>query len=421
MDLKERYDDIARCNRCGFCQVACPVFRATGSEDGVARGRVATLRALVEKRIPWSPEVEETLFACLLCGACTANCFPALPTADLIIEARAEYLEKVGIRRPQRLLFDYLLPYPRRLRMAARAAALGINSGAAKVAKALGLFRLLGANFDQAQGIIDKMPTRALREKYRPGEPLKGKGDALRIGLFVGCGTDIMSPVAGELSLQILLGVGKSVTVLNNCCCGLPPETYGERKSARKLAAKNLKLMDPSKYDIIVTDCSSCASFLKKYPALFPKGDPLHEDAKALASKIRDFVEVAPPAGLPAPGGAEKVVVTYHDPCHASRGQGITAAPRKILKALPGIEYRELPEADWCCGGAGSYALSHYELSRQVLERKMDNVAKTGAQLLVTSCPACIIQLSYGVRMRKLPVKVCHISEVIALRSPPKN
>ena len=170
-----------------------------------------------------------------------------------------------------------------------------------------------------------------------------------------------------------------------------------------------------SRYDVIVTDCSSCASFLKKYPALFPAGDPRHAAADVFSSRVRDFLEMAAPPAETAPGGAGRLIVTYHDSCHASRGQGLAAAPRKLLRSLPWVEYRELPEADWCCGGAGSYALSHYELSRHVLERKMDNLAGTGAQILATSCPACVIQLSYGVRLRKLPVRVCHLSEVIAL------
>ena len=108
------------------------------------------------------------------------------------------------------------------------------------------------------------------------------------------------------------------------------------------------------------------------------------------------------------------VTVTYHDPCHASRGQNLICEPREIIKKLPGVEYVELPEADWCCGGAGSYALSHYELSRKVLDRKMNNVKQTGADLLVTSCPACMIQLSYGVRKHGLKTQVCHISELIS-------
>ena len=110
----------------------------------------------------------------------------------------------------------------------------------------------------------------------------------------------------------------------------------------------------------------------------------------------------------------EPVVVTYHDPCHAARGQKITNEPREILKKIKGVEYRELPEADWCCGGAGSYALSHYDLSQRVLDRKMENLKKTDADLLVTSCPACMIQLSYGIRRHGLKTKVCHISQVVA-------
>ena len=119
--------------------------------------------------------------------------------------------------------------------------------------------------------------------------------------------------------------------------------------------------------------------------------------------------------GMPvsAPAWLSGKKVTYHDPCHAARGQGLVQEPRKILQNLENVEYAELPEANWCCGGAGSYALSHYELSQSVLDRKMENLKETGADVLVTSCPACIIQLSYGVRKHDLKVKVCHISEII--------
>jgi len=125
-----------------------------------------------------------------------------------------------------------------------------------------------------------------------------------------------------------------------------------------------------------------------------------------------ELVSAKTPPAAPKAGFS----VTYHDPCHAVRGQGLSKEPREILKNIPGVEYRELPEADWCCGGAGSYALAHYDLSRQVLDRKMENVKKTGADLLVTSCPACIIHLSFGVRKHGLKTRVCHISEIIAGR-----
>ncbi len=413
MDIEKRYDEIAHCNRCGFCQVACPVFRATGHEAGVARGRIALLRGLIEKRIPWDAELEEPLFNCLLCGACTAHCFPAIATADLMVDARSEYLDRVGRSALHKLLFEHLLPHPKRLRLAARAAALGKKTGLARIARALGLLRIFGRDFPRAEEIIARFPNKALRERI-PSAVVEGEGD-LRIGYFVGCGTDIMCPEAGEAALRALRRLGKTIHVLENACCGLPALVYGDRPAAQKLAEQNLRLMDEGRFDLVVTDCSSCAAFLKKYATLFAESDPRHAAAAACAARVRDILEVlAPAAGLPPVEPGRKIVATYHDPCHASRGQGLAREPRELLRSIPELEYRELPEADWCCGGAGSYALFHYDLARQVLDRKMDNVEKTGAQLLVTSCPACIIHLSYGVRKRGLPVRVCHIAEVVA-------
>ena len=413
MAVEEHYDEIARCNRCGFCQVACPIFRSTGHEAGVARGRIALLRALIEGRLEWDRQLEEPLFACLLCGACTSNCFPAVATADLILDARSEYLDRVGRGPLHKLLFQHLLPYPGRLRVAARAAALGKRSGLSKAARALGLLRIFGRDFPRAEEIVERFPDRAFREKVQPGV-VEGSG-ALRIGYFIGCGTDIMCPQAAEATLGVLRGIGKTVHVLENCCCGLPAVSYGDRTVARELAERNMQLFADGRFDVVVADCSSCAAFLKKYPTLFEKDDPRHAAAEAFAAAVRDLLElVASTENLSLPEQAEKTIATYHDPCHASRGQGLVDQPRQILRSIPGLEYRELPEADWCCGGAGSYALSHYELSRKVLDRKMDNLQQTGANLLVTSCPACIIHLGYGVRKRGLPVRVCHISELIS-------
>jgi len=419
MKISEHDHTIAMCNQCGFCQVACPTFRATGHEAGVARGRVALLRALNEGRLEWSADLEEPLFACLLCGACTTNCFPAVPTADLILAAREEYLERVGRRRLHRLLFEQLLPYPDRLRRAARAVALGKKSGLSRAARALGLLRAFGRDFARSEEIVERMPAYALREKFRPGV-LEGRGRDLRIGYFVGCGMEIMNPVAAEASLDLLRRAALEVHVLGNACCGLPAASYGDRQAARRLAVKNLAALTSRPFDVIVTDCSSCAAFLKKYPALFPEGDPLHAIAKAVTSKVRDMVEQI--LAIPTPQcepTEERIVVTYHDPCHASRGQKLVEQPRRILRSLPAVEFREMPEADWCCGGAGSYALSHYDLAMKVLDRKIDNLERTGADVLATSCPACIIQLTYGIRRRGLPVRVLHLSELIRKRSVP--
>jgi glycolate oxidase iron-sulfur subunit len=412
MAISEYYDAISQCNKCGFCQVACPIFRSTGHESGVARGRLALLRALIEGRLEWNPELEAPLFDCLGCGACTANCFPAVPTSDLIVKARSEYLEKVGRKPIHHLLFDHLLPYPRRLHLAARAVALGKNTGLSSVARALGLLRIFGRDLSRSEQIVERFPPVPLRDRIKPGV-YAGRGASLRIGYFVGCGMDVVQQESGEATFELLKRAGKTVTVLNNGCCGLPAYYYGDVDAARKLGARNLERLSLDDVDIIVTDCSSCASFLKKYPALFADDEHL-DTARRVASRCKDVVEVLFSQDHGRSSRQPPVVVTYHDPCHASRGQKLVKEARDVLQRIPGCEYRELPEADWCCGGAGSYALSHYDLSQRVLDRKMENLKKTDADLLVTSCPGCMMQLSYGIRRHGLKTKVRHISQVVA-------
>jgi glycolate oxidase iron-sulfur subunit len=413
LSLSEHYDEIAHCNHCGFCQTACPIFRSTGYEGGVARGRLALLRAVIEGRLPWSPELEEPLYSCLLCGACTSNCFPAIPTADLVTTARSEYLEKVGRKSIHRLLFDKLLPYPRRLHLAARAAALGKNSGMSELARALGLLRIFGRDLSRAEAMVDRLPAQPFRARFKPGV-FDGQGRSRRVAYFVGCGVDVVSHTAGEATLTLLRRFSRSVQVLNNNCCGLPAWSYGDLASARKLAEKNLPLLEAESVDAIVTDCSSCTGFIKKYPRLFPEGDPLHGAAQAVAVKARDVSEWLAAEVAPVSKELQGKRVTFHDPCHASRGQGLVKQPRELLRRMPGADFVELPEADWCCGGAGSYALSHYDLAMQVLDRKMENLKKTAAEVLVTTCPACILQLSYGVRRHGLKVQVKHLTEVVS-------
>jgi len=412
MSISACYDAIAQCNRCGFCQVACPIFRSTGNESGVARGRLALLRALIEDRLQWSPELEEPLYDCLLCGACTSNCFPAIPTSDLVIKARSEYLDTVGRKSIHRLLFDRLLPYPRRLHLAARAVALGKNSGVSELAGALGLLRIFGHDFTRAERILGRFPAQPLRARFKPGI-YRGQGRSLKLAYFVGCGIDTISQAAGEATLALLRRYSRSVHLLENNCCGLPAWSYGDLAAARNLAVRNLPLLGGDGFDAIVTDCSSCTAFIKKYPLLFTDDDPSRDKARAVAAKTRDVAEWLAAEVIPFSRALEGKRVTFHDPCHASRGQGIVKQPRDLLRQIPGAEFVEMHEADWCCGGAGAYALSHFDLAMQVLDRKMENLKKTEAEVLVTTCPACTIQLSYGVRKHGLKVKVQHLTEVI--------
>jgi glycolate oxidase iron-sulfur subunit len=367
---------------------------------------------MIEGRLDWTPEVEEPLYDCLLCGACTSNCFPAIPTSDLVIRARSEYLQRVGRKSAHRMLFDHLLPYPHRLHTAARAVALGEKTGVTFLARSLGLMKVFGRDISRTSEIIGSFPLQPFRTLVKPGT-YTGTGRSLRLGYFVGCGMDMINHDAARSTFRLLRKAAKTVVVLDNCCCGLPAWSYGDLQSARKLAEKNLLIPSLDKCDLIVTDCSSCASHLKRMPEIFEENDERYIKAKNMAGRVQDFIEFMANEELSANHPPAKISVTYHDPCHASRGQSLIGQPRELLKKYPGVEFREMEEADWCCGGAGAYAFSHFDLAQSVLSRKIANIRKTEADLVVTSCPSCIMHLSFGLRTQGMNMKVCHLSEVM--------
>ena len=401
-------DELYKCNRCGFCQTRCPIYRITGLESSVARGHFARLQAVLEQNLPLDDEIRDSLFACLMCRACTAECPPAIQTDRIIAAARASYVAQRQ-SRVQRFIFRRLLARPAALRAFARTLGWLKRTGLTRFSKLLRLLPWFDRGLAEAPDIMPTPPT-FLRERLARRQSVSRTGE--EVTYFVGCGIDYALPDVGEASLDLLEAAGYKVAVAANVCCGLPPYSYGDIESARKLAEMNLEALGTMQGEI-VTDCASCSSFLKDYPRLFDEDDPRRQDAEALAARVRDLTEFLAQVKLPANAQPVKAVVTYHDPCHLSRYHKITQQPRDLIRSIPGVEYRELPEADWCCGGAGSYSLTHHDLSMQILQRKMENIRSTGAEIVVTPCPACVMQLQYGAKRFGVPVRVMHLSELL--------
>ena len=410
---KDVYEEVSKCNRCGFCQAHCPIFAITGVETNVARGHNAHVRGLAEEKMEIGPDFKDPLFECLLCKACVANCFPAVRTDKAVVAGRAEYMKRVGQPKVMKLLFHNLLPDPQKMGKYVRLLALGKNTGLSKLARAMGILSWFGKDMAKAEGLIDKIPTPFFRERVHKLRlaPVKVKAE---VAYFVGCGFNYVLPHVSESTVAVLVDQGARVKIADNCCCGLPAYGYGDVEAARNMARKNVEALEKLKSDVIVTECGSCSAFLKEYPELFGEDPTWKKRAEEVAKKVRAFSEfmVTQVGELKANGLAGKKV-TYHDPCHMSRYQNITKQPRELIKKIQGLTYAEMPEADRCCGAAGSYNIMHYEQSMKVLERKMELLKKTGADILTTECPGCVIQLSYGVRKAGLPTKVLHISELI--------
>ena len=408
-ELLPLFDTIAQCNRCGFCQAGCPVFRVTGEEHSLARGRQAIARSLILGNMELSKEVVGALEDCLLCRGCTAHCFPGIRTDEIVTAMRHAYLRRHGQPAWRRVLFRNILSDSRKLEAAGRMALWAKRHGLARALPGARNSRLKVAN-----RVLPKMDA----PPFLRGEktPVPAPREVLhRVGYFASCGLSFQYPEVVAATLRVLARNGCEITLLDNTCCGRPAQAYGDLDAARDIARKNLDRMAGAMgLDAIISECGSCSTFLKEYGGLL-KDDPHYAGkAEALSAKVRSFSEFLVATGSVDGLGTLAGTVTYHDPCHLSNRFGkITAQPRRLLNSVPGLVYKELPEADWCCGAAGSYTFMHHAEAKGVLDRKMANVAKTGAQLLATECPACMMHLDYGARSAGLEVKVRHLSQIL--------
>jgi glycolate oxidase iron-sulfur subunit len=334
-----------------------------------------------------------------------------VPTGEIIFKAREELLKRKGDSKLQHLLFQKLLSNPEQLHKATRLLRLVDVTGLRPMARKLGLTRVAG-DAGKAEAMVPKVPA---SEGLKAVKRLAKKIDKPkhRVAYFVGCYAPNLAPERAAATIRVLNKNQVEVEVPDFVCCGLPAAGYGETGVSKELARKNIEIASKLKVDAIVTPCASCSSFLKDYTKLMADDPEWAEKAKEFGGKVRDISEFLADIGLNTEMGELKKKVTFHDPCHLSHHQKIKDQPRNILKSIPGVEYVEMGEADMCCGAAGSYAFKNYDLSRQVLERKMGNVAKTGADTLISSCPACIMQLSCGVGQQKLPVSVLEIVELL--------
>jgi len=425
-ELAQLADEVSRCGRCGFCQSVCPVYRATGHEEGVARGRNMFARGLLSGDLEIARENEAFFTECLLCRACVEMCFSSVKTDDIVLAMRRDNARARGKDAVRQYIFRYLLFDHRRLGRAIRYASFGKTAGAVRLAQALDIFGWCGSRFKRLDQELAEIPRRSLRERLaQRARPERAHKEAF---FFVGCGINFMFPEVGEATVAVLEKLGYAVIIADNGCCGLPAHAHGASDAAVKLAERNISLLSQPEA-LIITDCSSCASFLKSYSTLISNGGgnrALIREAERFSSRVRDVSEVlreaVPLLASKWSKAANPQRVTFHDPCHLSRRQGqgeqrLTLRARELLRSVPGIEYVEMKEADMCCGGAGAFAFEHPDLSLRILERKMRNIAASSADIVATTCPSCMMQLRSALLQespaagRKIQVK--HLVELV--------
>ncbi|NOZ60579.1 MAG: (Fe-S)-binding protein [Calditrichaeota bacterium] len=413
-DLQQAYEESIRCIRCGYCLTTCPTFVLANTEHSVARGRNFLTRLIYEQKADLSKNSKTTIFECLLCGACIDNCASNVLTPQIMMATRQEFNKEKGQPAIQKFVFRELLLHPKRFTRAMKLAALGKRTHISNLAQALKIFSWIGKNIATMEDLLKSLPAKFLRERAeevsQPGNPRE-----LKVGYFVGCGINFAYPDVGMATLKVLTKNNFQTAVLENYCCGLPASGYGDLEAAKEMARKNIEIFEQSKCDVILTECGSCSSFLREYDTLLKDDPEWKERAQKAVEKIQDINIFLTEQKLMTKFKLKYgKTVTYHDPCHLSHYQKITSQPRELIQQIEGIQFKEMNEANWCCGGAGTYNVAHPDLSIKILHRKMENVDGSEAEILLTSCPGCMVQLAYGARKFSKPIEVKHIVQVLA-------
>ncbi|MDO3378605.1 (Fe-S)-binding protein [Geoalkalibacter halelectricus] len=416
------YDDVLQCMRCGFCLPTCPTYALTGRERSSPRGRVALARAVAEKKLEFTPAIKEEAFFCLDCRACTSACPSGVRAGEVMevcrSQAHAFYpLGKMG-KAFREFILQKMVPSPDLLETSMLPTRLYQRLGIQWLVRHLKVLKLGPEWMEKAEGMLPRLE-KPLRPQLPLLTPARGEKRG-KVGFFLGCVMTLMYPNVSRNTVRVLSHQGfEVVTPRETKCCGAPHLSEGDRETARQLALFNLDLFLAQDVDYIVTDCAGCGAALKEYEELLEERAE-HDRLARFRSKIRDVSEFLMEVGLRTEGLQEITAsVTYHEPCHLCHAQGISAQPRRIIRQIPGVELREMAEASWCCGSAATWGLKYAEDSRKVLDRKLENVKASGAEILVTANPGCQLQLAWGVREASLPQDVLHLMELLGRALPP--
>lgn len=405
---------VLRCIRCGACANVCPVYRLVGGHQ-LGHIYIGAIGLILTYFYHGREKAKNLVQNCINCGACKAVCAGGIDLPKLIKEVHARIQDEEGHPLQSQLLGKVLKS--RKLFHALLRSAKAVQrpiTGGTPYLRHLPMIFAKDQNF-RALPAIAETPFRDRFEAIKP----RVSSPKLKVALFSGCVQDFVYPEQAEAAVKILAKHNVDVSFpMDQSCCGLPVQMMGERNASRSVAEQNVNAFDPAACDYILTLCASCASHLKHgYPDILAGDRKLDVKVRQFADRVIDFSSFVHDVLKVTPeefrGDGKKV--TYHSPCHLCRGLNVTQAPRELM-ATGGMDYLPADEEDVCCGFGGTYSMKFPELSAELLKKKLANVEKTGAELLLTDCPGCIMQLRGGLEAKGSSVKVGHIAEALAER-----
>ncbi|MCX7822071.1 MAG: (Fe-S)-binding protein [Syntrophobacterales bacterium] len=400
--------DIKTCARCGMCQSVCPLYKETRLETDVARGKLAILEGLRRSIFENSKGTAKRLYRCLLCGACEAQCPSGVKTIEIFLKARSIISECEDPSPLKRLLLRKILTTPSRFHKTMDLLASCQNL----------ILRRSHPDFNLQHPYKTPLSQVPFHKKVPHFYRSTSKGPT--VSIFVGCLIDKFFPSIAESVLKILEKLGFGIYLPDGqACCGIPALSLGDRKSFLSLVRRNVEIFTTTKYDFLVTACATCTAVIRKiWPSMISgESKDLIERTKGMSTKIIDVTEFLVRYGRLAEvrktSSHNGKKVTYHDPCHLRKSLGLWREPRKLLSSLRDYQFVEMVDADSCCGFGGSFGVTYKNLSEQLGLRKVHNAIGSGADVITTTCPACIIQLSNILDRVKSDRVVKHVVELI--------
>lgn len=424
--LAQESEKILACVHCGLCLPVCPTYKQLGNENDSPRGRIYLMRAVAEGRLTQTPAYNKHIDLCLGCRACETVCPSGVPFGRLLETARAEIVDAQNQQvapalREKDLFMEFVLT-----QIFTRPYLLKVVWAFSRLFQRSGLANLLAGLFENMPGM--QFPLRLLvqaqsnlakaKEKLgvKESSPFTTSATTRKVAQFSGCVMEGMFSETNQATSRVLAANGCQVAFpANQQCCGALHAHSGLHETAVKLAKANIDAFGNQHSDEpIIINAAGCGAMLKEYGDLLAGDAQYAERARAFSRRVQDISEFL--AKLPVKqGNALPVKVTYDAPCHLYHGQNVRQQPIDLIKSIPGVEFVPLVGSENCCGSAGIYNVTHTEMANKVLADKIENIKKTGAQILVTGNPGCAMHIATGLEEAGIDILILHPAELLDL------
>lgn len=408
-------DILQQCMHCGMCLATCPTYDLTKMERSSPRGRIRLIRSVARGEMELSETFAEEMNFCLDCQACETAC-PAGVKYGRMVETARVVIDEAGFGSSKislivkRFALRKIVASRNGLKFVSTLLRLYQKIGLPKIVRATGILKIFSKNLAEIETlsptIADKFSDKQIKEIELPNGEIKYK-----TAFHFGCLMNTMFADINIDTIDVLKECGcKIITPQDQVCCGSLMGHNGDMEFALKLARKNIDAFEKHDYDFLISNSAGCGAFMKDYGHLLEDDPTYAEKAKRFSSKVKDvmefFAEQKPDLNYNL--ALKPELTTYHDACHLVHAQKVSTQPREVIKSLPGIEYKELEEASWCCGSAGIYNVVRYDDAVKQLERKMKNIKNTNANIVLTGNPGCMGQIKHGTKKFNVDVEVLH-------------